>query len=109
MELQRVKKEVKTFGFIPYVNQKIAQEKENAIGITVILVMLGTVIASLSAALSIYKDISLGILFVTSVLAMGANIVALSQRPFKMIVWAFLMNILGNSFLLMYQLFHLWG
>ncbi len=93
--------------FFIFINKKIEREKENAIGISIALIMLGTGIASLSAALPVHKEVSMIILMTTTTLAMGANVTVLSQQSFKVIVWAFLINIIVNSFLIIYQLLHL--
>lgn len=99
--------ETKKRSLLNFINKKIEREKENAIGISIALIMLGTGIASLSAALSVHKEVSMIILMTTTTLAMGANVTILSQQSFKVIVWAFLINIIVNSFLIIYQLLHL--
>lgn len=99
--------ETKKRSLLNFINKKIEREKENAIGISVALIMLGTGIASLSAALSVHQEVSMIILMTTTTLAMGANVTVLSQQSFKVIVWAFLINIIVNSFLIIYQLLNL--
>ncbi|WP_272149372.1 hypothetical protein [Tenacibaculum aiptasiae] len=96
----------KTLNFNPIktINQKIAEEKKNAIGISVILIMIGTMIASFSAALAVHGEVNLFPLIFTCVSAMGANALAISQRPFKVVAWGFIINILGNILLIIYQL-----
>ena len=93
-----------SFSLINIINRKIEQEKDNAIGIAVILIMLGTMIASISAALAIHKNVNLFALIFSCITAMGANATAISQRSFKTIVWVFLFNIIGNVLLIIYQL-----
>lgn len=87
------------------VNNKIEKEKENAFGITVLIIMISTMIASVSAALAIYKDFSFVILAFTLITSMGTNAAAFSQSPFKYVVWAGIISIVGNTFLVFYQLF----
>lgn len=94
-------------GIISFINEKIQAEEKNAIGIAVILIIAGTMIASISAALAVHGEIAILPLIFSCVSAMGANAIAISQRPFKMIVWAFAINILGNSLLIIYQIFNL--
>lgn len=88
-------------------NSWIAAEEKNAMGISIILIMVGTMIASISAALAVHKEIALLPLIFTCISAMGANAIVISQRSFKTIVWAFIINILGNIFLIAYQLINL--
>lgn len=97
-------KENTRFQLIQYINAIIEKEKSNAIGITIMLIMLGTGIASITAALAVQGEISLPVLMVSTVFAMGANATAISQQPFKTIVWAFILNITVNSLLLVYQI-----
>ncbi|WP_299162418.1 hypothetical protein [uncultured Tenacibaculum sp.] len=92
------------FNLISIINKKIAQEKENAIGISVILIMIGTMIASFSAALAVHGEVNILPLAFTCISAMGANAIAISQRAFKTVAWAFIINILGNILLIIYQL-----
>jgi hypothetical protein len=98
-----IQKENTRFTLTGYINRKIKQEKVNAIGITIMLIMFGTGIASLTAAFAVNGEVSLPILMTSTLLAMGANAIAISQQPFKIIVWAFIVNILINSLLLAYQ------
>lgn len=100
-------KESKNLNLLSYVNQIIEREKTNAIGITIMLIMFGTGIASITAALSVNGEVSLPILITSTLFAMGANATAISQQPFKTIVWAFILNITINSLLLIYQLIDL--
>ncbi|CAM1365096.1 conserved protein of unknown function [Tenacibaculum soleae] len=79
--------------FLSTINHKIAQEKENAFGISLILLMVSSMIASFSAALAI-----------TCISAMGANAVAISQRSLKTVVWSFFTAILINVLLIIYQI-----
>jgi hypothetical protein len=102
-----IQKEKSRFNLINYINTKIEQEKTNAIGITIMLIMFGTGIASITAALSVHGGVSLPILMGSTLLAMGSNAIAISQQPFKVIVWAFIVNIIINSLLLIFQLIDL--
>ncbi|OSY89467.1 hypothetical protein WH52_02200 [Tenacibaculum holothuriorum] len=94
----------RSFSLIDYINKKIQQEEKNGIGIAVILIMVSTMIASFSAALAIHKQINIIPLAFTCISAMGANAVAISQRPFKYIAWAFIISIVGNIGMIIYQL-----
>ena len=95
---------VANFNLITAINNRIDKEKENAIGISVILIMAGTMIASFSAALAVHGEINILPLIFTCISAMGANAIAISQRPFRIVAWAFIVNILGNILLIIYQL-----
>ena len=97
-------KEKTSFNLITLINKRIERESENAIGLAVVFIMVGTMIASISAALAIHGSINLFALIFSCITAMGANAVAISQRPFKTIVWAFIINIIGNILLVIYQL-----
>ncbi|CAL2103171.1 conserved membrane protein of unknown function [Tenacibaculum sp. 190130A14a] len=97
-------KEKSSFNIINLINKRIDQEKENAIGLAVVFIMVGTMIASISAALAIHGKINLFALVFSCITAMGANATAISQQPFKTIVWAFIINIIGNILLIIYQL-----
>ncbi len=88
---------------IDLINRKIEKEKDNSIGITIVLIMINTMIASVSVALSIYNDISFIPLIFGCVAAMGTNAAAFSQSPFKYIAWACIISVLGNSLLAIYQ------
>ncbi|MFY0631254.1 MAG: hypothetical protein JXR05_12790 [Flavobacteriaceae bacterium] len=93
-----------TFSLSPItkINQIIKKEKDNAIGISIALIMLGTGIASITAAMAVSTS-SFFILIGTTILAMGANVMAISQRSFKTIVWTFIFNIGLNIGLIIYQ------
>ena len=88
---------------IQIINQIIEKEKTNSIGISVALIMFGTGIASITAALAVDSS-SFIILMVATILAMGSNVMAISQRTFKTIVWSFIFNIGINIGLIIYQL-----
>lgn len=100
-------KEQKHFNIFQYVNRIIKREKTNAIGISIMLIMVGTGIASITAALAVNGEVSLPILMTSTLFAMGANATAISQQPFKTVVWAFVLNIAINSLLLIYQVIDL--
>lgn len=100
------KKEL-SFHSITKLNDWIATEEKNAMGISIILLILGTMIASISAALAVHNEIALFPLIFTCISAMGANAIVISQRSFKTIIWAFIINILGNILLIAYQLIEL--
>ncbi len=95
------KKEVLSFNIINRINKAIEKETINAIGISVALIMLGTCLASITVAIAASKGLFI-ILMTCAVLAMGANVVALSQRSFKTIVWAFIINVGINFIALIY-------
>lgn len=86
------------------INSWIKKEEKNAIGIAILFIMVGTMIASISAALAIQDEIAYFPLIFTCLSAMGANVMAISQQSFKIITWAFIINILGNLLLIIYQL-----
>lgn len=111
MEVQIIhnirQKEQKSFNLLHYVNHIIERERTNSIGITIMFIMFGTGIASITAALSVHGEVSIPILMTSTLFAMGANATAISQQPFKTIVWAFILNITINSLLLIYQVIDL--
>ena len=76
------------FNIIQRVNQKIEEEKENAFGISIALVMFSTGIASLNAAMAVQGKISLFILMTAIVLAMGTAVLSISQQPLKIVAWS---------------------
>ncbi|TDQ25802.1 hypothetical protein [Tenacibaculum caenipelagi] len=92
------------FGIITYINKKINEGEKNRIGISIILITVGSMIASITAALAVDGKVNLFALIFACVTAMGANAVAISQRSFKTIAWAFIINILGNIILIFYLL-----
>lgn len=96
----------KTFNinFISAINDRIKAEEKNAIGLSIILIMAGTMIASVTAALAAHGEINMFFLMFACISAMGANAAAISQRSFKTIVWAFIINILGNILSIIYLL-----
>ncbi|SEB41895.1 hypothetical protein SAMN04489761_0595 [Tenacibaculum sp. MAR_2009_124] len=92
------------FSLISIINKWVKKEQENAFGISILFIMVGTMVASISAALAIHGEIAYFPLIFTCLSAMGANVTAISQRPFKVVTWAFIVNILGNLILVIYQL-----
>ncbi|WP_408039714.1 hypothetical protein [Tenacibaculum amylolyticum] len=86
------------------INNKIQKEQENSLGITILLIMVSTMIASVSVGLAIHGEISVGILIFSAVTAMGTNATAFGQGPFKYIVWAAIISIIGNTILSLYQI-----
>ena len=90
--------------FISIINNKIAQEENNAFGISIILLMASSMIASFSAALSVHGEVNILALVITCISAMGANAVAISQRSLKTVVWTFFFAVLANIILIIYQL-----
>ena len=88
---------------IEAINQIIEKEQTNSIGISVALIMFGTGIASITAALAVASS-SFFILMLVTVLAMGSNVMVISQRTFKTIVWCFMFNLFINIGLIIYQL-----
>ncbi|CAM1347487.1 hypothetical protein [Tenacibaculum crassostreae] len=89
---------------ITAINNKIKAHESNAIGISVILIMVGTMIASITAALAAHEKINMFFLMFACISAMGANAAAISQRSFKTVVWAFIINIIGNILSIIYLL-----
>lgn len=98
---QLEKRKVFSFNIISHINKAIEREAINAIGISVALIMLGTCLASITVALSASKGMFV-LLMLCAVLAMGANVVALSQRSFKTVVWSFIINVGINFIALIY-------
>ncbi|WP_299053000.1 hypothetical protein [uncultured Polaribacter sp.] len=103
-ETNKTARKKSSYSIFSYINNKIILEKENAIGITIILIMVGTMIASLTAAMAVQSNFSLPILMAATITAMAANVTAISQQSFQTIVWVFLANIFINSSLLVYQI-----
>lgn len=96
-----------TFSPILWVNEFIEREKTNALGITLAYIMIGTGIGSITAALSVHNSVNLFILMTATSLAMATNASAISQQPFKTTTWLFIINVLINTAMLIYQLFTL--
>lgn len=92
------------FSIINWVNSIIEREQKNNLGICVFYVMVGSGVASLTAAFAVYGSVSVPILIISSCLAMGTNASVLSQQTFKISSWFFLVSIIINTALLIYQL-----
>ncbi|AUC84515.1 hypothetical protein CW731_04015 [Polaribacter sp. ALD11] len=92
------------YNIIQKINQKVAQEKENTIGISIAMVMFGTGIGSINAAMAVQGKISLFILMTAIVLAVGTAVLSISQQPLKTIAWAFIASIIINVAMLIYQI-----
>lgn len=104
---QVTEKRVFTLNLVKRINDKIKKEKENAIGISIAFVMIGTGLASFTAALAVYKELSLPILMTVTILAMATNAAVISQQPLKTTAWLFIISIIVNIVLLIYQIFNL--
>ena len=107
LTIQITEKRVHTFNLIKSINAKIEEEKENAIGISIAFVMVGTGLASITAALAVYKELSLPILMAVTILAMATNAAVISQQPLKTTAWLFVTSMVINILLLIYQVFNL--
>ncbi len=104
---QVTEKRIGTFNLVKWINAKIEKEKENAIGISIAFVMIGTGLASITAALAVHKELSLPILMTVTILAMATNAAVISQQPLKRTAWLFMISIVVNILLLFYQVFNL--
>lgn len=100
-------KRVGSFNLVKRINAKIEKEKENAIGISIAFVMIGTGLASITAALAVHRELSLPILMTVTILAMATNAAVISQQPLKTTAWLFMISIVVNILLLFYQIFNL--
>lgn len=98
---------LKPITIVSYINAKIKEEQQNSLGITILLIMANTMIASIAAALAIEDNFSVFCLAFTCISAMGTNAVAFSQRSFASIVWSALISIIGNTTLIAYLTFTL--
>lgn len=92
------------FSIINWVNSIVEREQKNSLGICVLYVMVGSGIASLTAAFSVYGSVSVPILIISSCLAMGTNASVLSQQTFKISSWLFIISATINTVLLIYQI-----
>ena len=92
------------FSIINWVNSIIEREQKNSLGICVLYVMVGSGIASLTAAFSVYESVSIPILIISSCLAMGTNASVLSQQTFKISSWLFIVSSIINIALLIFQI-----
>lgn len=92
------------FDFISIINKKIAEEKENAFGISIILITVGTMIASINAAFALDGEVAYFILASSLILTTITNVAAISQQPFKIMVWSFIINVLVSIILIIYQI-----
>ena len=104
---QLTEKRAFTFNLIKYVNAKIEKEIENAIGVSIAFVMIGTGLASITAALAVHRELSLPVLMMATILAMATNAAVISQQPLKTTAWLFLVSIVVNIILLVYQIINL--
>jgi hypothetical protein len=98
-------KKKSSLSIINWINTSIEQEEENKIGISFIYVMVGSGVASITAALAVYGSVSMPILITASILTMGTNVAVISQQTFKFSTWLFIVSLLINTFLLFYQIF----
>lgn len=92
---------------VNWVNMMIEQEQHNSLGITLIYIMAGSGVASITAAFSVNETVSIPILMIAACLAMGTNAAVLSQQSFKVSSWFFIVSITINTVLLFYQLIKL--
>lgn len=97
------------FSPIQLVNNFVEKEKINSLGITLAYIMLGTGIGSITAALSLYNGVNLFILMTVVSLTMATNAAVLSQQPFKLSTWLFIINVKVNVLFLIYQIFNLFA
>lgn len=97
-------KKTSKLAFINWVNSYIEREKENSIGISIVYIIVGSGIASITAALASYGAVSMPILITAAVLSMGTNVCVLGQLPFKISTWSFIVSVIVNVFLLVYQI-----
>ncbi len=104
---QITEKRTLTFNLVKRINAKIEKEKENAIGISIAFVMIGTGLASITAALAVHRELSLPILMSVTILAMATNAAVISQQPLKTTAWLFIISMVVNILLLSYQIFNL--
>ncbi len=80
------------------------KNKKMQLGITLIYIIVGSGIASITGALALKNPISMPILITAALLSMGTNVSVLSQRTFKTSTWFFFISIVINSLLLIYQI-----
>ncbi|MGK0414860.1 MAG: hypothetical protein ACJA1B_003089 [Polaribacter sp.] len=85
-------------------NRKIEADKNNEIGVPILLIMYNTGISSLTAGLSLYINVSYVILAISIILAMSTLVAVLDVMKFKFIVWFCLISILINIILFIYQI-----
>ncbi|UAM99562.1 hypothetical protein K8354_07085 [Polaribacter litorisediminis] len=105
MEIKTLKIKHKTsFHLVDFINRKIEADKHNEIGVPILLIMYNTGIASLTAGLSLYINISYIILAISIITAMSALVAVLNLMKFKFIVWFCLISISINIILLIYQI-----
>ena len=102
-----IEKRKDTFNLVKWINAKIEKEKENAIGISIAFIMVGTGLASITAALAVHRELSLPILMTVAILAMATNSAVISQQPLKTTAWLFMISMVINILLLCYQIFNL--
>lgn len=92
------------FNIIQRINQKVEKENQNAIGISIALVMFSTGIASINAAMAVQGKISMFILMTAIVLSVSTAVLTLSQQPLKTIAWSFIVSVIINTIMLFYQI-----
>ena len=96
-------KKTKTLTLINSINKFIEKEKVNSIGITLVYIMVGTGLGSISAAMSaLHNTVNLFVLSLSVCLAMATNAAVLSQQSFKITTWLFIINVIANVLMLIY-------
>lgn len=92
------------FNIIHNINQRIEQEKQNKIGISIAMIMFSTGIASLSAAMAVHGEVSMFILMTAIILTVGTAVLSISQQSLKIIAWSFIASVIINTIMLFYQI-----
>jgi predicted nucleic acid binding AN1-type Zn finger protein len=104
IQINNLDSKKKIFTPILWVHNFVEKEKTNALGITLIYIMVGTGIGSLTAALSVHNTVNVFILMLSVSLAMTTNAAVLSQQSFKTTTWLFIISIIANIIMLIYQI-----
>lgn len=93
---------------VTFINDFINKEKKNSVGICALYMTVGTAIASITVAFSVYGNINIAVYMTAIFLAMMTNVSALSLQTFKTTTWLFIVSVIINIAMLLYQVVNLW-
>ena len=93
-------KKQKTMNVINKLNHWMDNMENNRFGIMAVTITLGTCWASVAVLLELGMDVSINQLFLSTVVAMGANAFAIAQMPMRWVLWSFMINIIVNTVLI---------
>ena len=101
------REEKKSTNVFTFINNFINKERTNYYGLAALYMTVGTAIASLTVAFAVFGNINVFIYMTAIFLAMMTNVSAISLQSFKTTTWLFIISVLINVSLLVYQLVQL--